>query len=350
MKRKLKVAVLFGGCSSEYSVSLQSAYAVIKHINHEKYEIILIGITDQGDWYLYEGDMDKVIADTWFNEADCTPVAVLPNKSESALMKYKKDSVEKIFIDAAFPVLHGKNGEDGTVQGVFELAGIPVAGCGLLASALCMDKDKAHKLVGLAGIKIPKAVVISNGDDMGKAVELTEDVGYPVFVKPVKAGSSFGITKVMLSAELQPAVENAFTYDDEVIIEEAISGFEVGCAIMGSDDLLAGNVDEIELAEGFFDFTEKYSLETSVIHVPARISEDDARRVRETAKCIYNVLGCSGFARVDMFFTEGGDIVFNEVNTIPGFTAHSRFPNMLKSIGMSFEEIISLAIEQAVAK
>lgn len=348
MKRKLKVAVLFGGCSSEYGVSLQSAHAVIMHMDCKKYEPVLIGITRQGDWYLYEGDVDNIIADTWLHDDYCTPVAVLPNRLDTALLKYNKISVEKIYIDAVFPVLHGRNGEDGTVQGLFELSGIPVVGCGVLASALCMDKDRAHKLVGLAGVRVPKAVVISDSEDMSKVAEMTEIVGYPVFVKPVKAGSSFGITKVNHSAELPDAVIKALAYDDEVIIEENIFGFEVGCSVMGDDGLLVGSVDEIELSDGFFDFREKYSLETSAIHVPARITEDTERRVQETARIIYKALGCSGFARVDMFLTEKEEIVFNEVNTIPGFTDHSRFPNMLKSIGMSFEEIVSKAIDQAV--
>ena len=170
-------------------------------------------------------------------------------------------------------------------------------------------------------------------------------------MKPVKAGSSYGITKVSDESELQGAMELALAYDDEIMIEECISGFEVGCAVMGSGGALTvGEVDEIELSQGFFDFTEKYTLKTSAIHVPARISPDLARRVKESAKRIYRALDCRGFARVDMFLTKEEEIVFNEVNTIPGFTTHSRFPNMMKAAGISFEEVVSEILEEALSR
>ena len=256
--------------------------------------------------------------------------------------------MRKLPIDVAFPVLHGKNGEDGTVQALFELAGIPIAGCGLLASALCMDKDRAHKLVSTAGVAVPAAVVLRKETEMKDVLKQAEKIGYPLFVKPVKAGSSFGVTKVTDRTELPAAVSLAFEYDDTVIVEENIDGFEVGCAVLGNEELTVGEVDEIELADGFFDFTEKYTLKTSAIHVPARIDSRTAEQIRETAKIIYKTLDCRGFARVDMFLTPSGEIIFNEVNTIPGFTSHSRYPNMMKAAGMSFEQIISAVIELAV--
>ncbi len=350
MKDKLKIAVIFGGCSPEYDISLQSAHAVIRHMDQTKYTPVLIGITKQGDWYCYNGDIDKIPSDTWHTCDACTPVAISPDRSAHALLKYTDNKVEKIPIDAAFPVLHGRNGEDGTVQGIFALAGIPVIGCGVLSSALCMDKDRAHKLVGQAGISVPRSYVVRKNTDMDTALSKADEIGYPLFVKPIKAGSSFGITKVFQRLDLSAAMEFAFTFDDQIIIEENISGFEVGCAILGSDILTVGEIDEIELADNFFNFTEKYTLKTSSIHVPARISADTAARIRKTAQAIYKILDCNGFARVDMFVSDCGKIVFNEVNTIPGFTAHSRFPNMLKAIGMSFEEIISFVIDQAVKK
>lgn len=345
---KKKIAVIFGGCSPEYEVSLQSAYAVISHMDTLKYTPVIIGITKQGDWYYFSGVPENIPTDTWHTPFDCTPVMVSPNRSEHAILKYQNDSFEKIQIDAAFPVLHGKNGEDGTVQGIFELAGIPVIGCGLLSSALCMDKDKAHKLAYTAGISVPQSFVLKKDTAREAALSQAEKIGYPLFVKPIKAGSSFGVTKVSNRDDLPAAIETAFQYDDMVIIEENIAGFEVGCAVVGNDTLLVGEVDEIELADGFFDFTEKYTLKTSAIHVPARIDEVTARRIKESAKIIYKALDCKGFARVDMFLSDSGEIVFNEVNTIPGFTTHSRFPNMLKAIGMSFEQIISVLIEQVV--
>lgn len=251
-------------------------------------------------------------------------------------------------IDAAFPVLHGRNGEDGTVQGLFELAGIPLVGCGMLPSALCMDKDRAHQLVHAAGIPVPDSFVLKKNMDAGNAPAQAEGIGYPLFVKPIRNGSSFGITKVIDRHELPAAIKLAFSYDDQVIIEKSITGFEVGCAIMGNDDLTVGEVDEIELSSGFFNFTEKYTLKTSAIHVPARISKEKAEEIKQTARVIYRVLGCRGFARVDMFLDAYGTIVFNEVNTIPGFTSHSRFPNMMKAVGISFEQVISRVIELAV--
>ena len=343
---KKNIAIIFGGCSPEYGVSLQSAHAVVTHIDTSRYQPVLIGITKDGDWYLYEGGADAILTDTWTLNC-CTPAAVSPNRSEHVLLKILEDHIEKIHLDAAFPVLHGQNGEDGTVQGLFELAGIPVIGCKILASALCMDKNRAHKLAGAAGVSVPRSVTLKKINS-GDAESLAAKIGYPLFVKPVKAGSSFGVAKVLSPVGLPAAIHTAFLYDDTILIEEAISGFEVGCAVLGSDTLTVGEVDEIELADGFFDFTEKYTLKTSEIHVPARISEVAAKRIKDTAKTIYQALDCQGFARVDMFLTESGEIFFNEVNTIPGFTSHSRFPNMLKAIGMSFEQVISTVIEQAV--
>jgi D-alanine---D-serine ligase len=346
---KKKIAVLFGGCSSEYSVSLQSAYAVLTHINDELYEVIPIGITKQGMWFRYYGELDCLADDTWHeNKAYCVPVVISPDRNVHGIIEFNKSGTSTNYIDAAFPVLHGKNGEDGTLQGLIELAGIPLVGCGTLSSALCMDKDRAHKLVKEAGVLVPSAVVLSGNLSETELADKTNELHLPVFVKPVKAGSSYGITKVYDKNLLFAAVENAFKYDNEVIIEENVEGFEVGCAILGSRELIAGRVDEIELTEGFFDFTEKYTLKSSKIHMPARINNTKEKEIIDTAKIIYKTLGCHGFARVDMFLMPNGNIVFNEVNTIPGFTPHSRYPNMMKGAGMSFEDIISKLIGEEV--
>lgn len=346
---KENIGVIFGGCSSEYGVSLHSASAVIKNLDREKYNLVLIGITGKGDWYYFEGAEENIENDTWFNEADCTPVCILPNKNDRKMLVYKDGKVTKeICLDKAFPVLHGKNGEDGTVQGLLELAGIPVVGCNLLSSAICMDKYRAHKLVEGVGVRVAKSAVFSDTVPMDLIMEdvdaLVKETGFPVFVKPVKAGSSYGITKVYKKEMLSDAVKSAFEFDNQVIIEENIEGFEVGCAVMGNEDLTVGEVDEIELSKGFFDYTEKYNLITSAIHVPARISVEKAEKIKKTAMLIYRVLGCCGFARVDMFLTPDGEIVFNEVNTIPGFTEHSRFPGMMKARGISFSQILDTVI------
>ena len=348
LNNKKTIVIIYGGCSPEYAVSLQSAYAVIYHMDREKYTPVLIGITKQGSWYCFDGAIEEIISDTWHKSAACVPVAISPDRSEHALLKYTDSVIEKITVDAAFPVLHGKNGEDGTVQGMLELAGIPVAGCATLSSALCMDKDRAHKLVQAEGIMVPRSYALEKGVDAEDVFSRAEEIGYPLFVKPIKAGSSFGVTKVIERDVLPAAVKAAFAYDDKIMIEENIEGFEVGCAVMGNDVLTVGEVDEIELADGFFNYSEKYNRKTSAIHVPARIDEVTAIHIKQTAQKIYKILDCRGFARVDMFLSASGEIIFNEVNTIPGFTANSRFPNMLKAIGMSFEEIISAIIEQAI--
>ena len=341
------IAIFFGGCSSEYDVSLASASSVLRHIDRTKFNPVLIGITRSGCWYRFTGDISHIETDTW-EGSDCTPAHISPNRACQELLVFQNDKIEHVPLDAALPILHGRNGEDGTLQGLLELAGIPVAGCGVLSSALCMDKDRAHKLASLAGIQVPNALVLSSGFDWDVVSEKAEELGYPLFVKPVKAGSSFGVTKVASPKDLRPAIEEAFRYDNRVIIEEAIWGFEVGCAVMGNTELVTGEIDEIELADGFFDYTEKYNLVTSKIHVPARIHENKALELKETAKMIYQAFDCRVFARVDMFLTPEGQIVFNEVNTIPGFTSHSRFPSMMKAAGMGFGDVITKIIELAM--
>ena len=344
--RKKNVAVFFGGCSPEYEVSLASASAVIAHMDQSLFQPVLIGITREGDWYYYPGDVSRIENDTW-HDMGCCPACLSPDRSRHELLVFREKEIEHIPIDVVFPVLHGRNGEDGTVQGLCELADIPLAGCGTLASALCMDKERAHKLVSLAGIGVPASELIQPDFPPDKIDALAEKVGYPLFVKPVKAGSSYGITKLDTKDKLLDAVKTAFQFDDCVLLEEAIPGFEVGCAILGNEDLITGEPDEIELQDGFFDYTEKYNLITSKIHVPARISKEKASEIKETGKKIYRVLGCRGFARVDLFLKPDGELVFNEVNTIPGFTSHSRYPGMMKAVGISFEALISKVISLA---
>ncbi|MDE7435912.1 MAG: D-alanine--D-serine ligase VanG [Lachnospiraceae bacterium] len=342
------VAIFFGGISSEYSVSLESAYSVISNLNPEKYTAVPVGISPDGRWFYFTGTPEKIRQDTWCNEIDCIPAALSVNRGAHQLLLFLPDRTETVTLDAAFPVMHGKGGEDGTLQGLIEMAGIPLVGCGVLASALCMDKDRAHRLAQTAGVTVPRALSIRAGYDTSSVLVFAEHIDYPLFVKPVKAGSSYGVTKVQQADELLPAIALAFQYDDTVILEENIDGYEVGCAIMGYDELTVGEVDEIELSGGFFDFTEKYTLKTSAIHVPARIDSATAERIKQTARTLYRALGCGGFARVDMFLTPDGRIVFNEINTIPGFTEHSRFPGMMKAAGISFPEIIDHLIQEAM--
>lgn len=342
------VAVIFGGYSTEYSVSLQSAHAVINHMDRSRFTPVMVGISPKGEWFLFTGNIQKIANDTWCNPADCTTVLVSPERKEHCLLVLAQTGITKIHIDAAFPVLHGKNGEDGTIQGVFELAGIPIVGCGVLASSLCMDKYRAHILAHAVGIAVPTSFIFGKEVDIQAVQSQAEQLGYPLFVKPVRSGSSYGISKVYDPSDLPEAVKFALEHDGNVIIEECISGFEVGCAVMGNEELIVGEVDEIELADGFFDFIEKYTLKTSAIHVPARISQSICSKIKESAKIIYKALDCRGFARVDMFLTETEEIIFNEVNTIPGFTVHSRFPNMMLEKGISLRDVITQVIELAV--
>lgn len=342
---KKRIAVIFGGNSTEYEVSLQSSYSVFENINTDKYDVIAIGITRDGEWYHYTGEINKIPSNTWFEDIrNLYPIVVSPNRSDKGFLELVGDVYRNIKVDLVLPILHGKNGEDGTLQGLFEMAGIPIVGCGTLSSALCMDKDRAHKLVSLAGIDVPASVAFNCFNKEAALKEIEAKLSYPLFVKPVRAGSSFGITKVLEKKDLEAAVSLAFEHDTEVIAEENIDGFEVGCAVLGIDDITVGRVDEIELSSGFFDFTEKYTLKTSKIHMPARIDAETEKRIQDAAVVIYKALGCSGFARVDMFYTPSGKIVFNEVNTIPGFTSHSRYPNMMKGIGLSFADMLDKLI------
>lgn len=345
-----KIAVIFGGCSPEYGVSLESAYAVIANMDRKKYEPVMIGISKEGNWFYFTGEECLIKEDKWCNDRDCVPAVICTDQGSRRLFVFEKETKREVLLDGAFPVLHGKNGEDGTVQGLLELAGIPFVGCGILSSALCMDKDRAHKMAEAAGVLVPKAFVSGKGVTENTLFTFGEAVGYPLFVKPLKAGSSFGVARVAKKEQLLQAAKEAFAYDDHIIIEENIEGFEVGCAVMGTEQLTVGEVDEIELSGGFFDFTEKYQLKTSKIHVPARITAQKAREIKETAGKIYRALDCSGFARVDMFLTKEGRIVFNEVNTIPGFTEHSRFPGMMKAAGISFREILDRLIKDALGE
>lgn len=340
---KKTVAILFGGCSSEYDVSLVSATSVIKNIKKDKYNLLMIGITRDGDFYLYNGDVNNIEKDEWLNEKDTKRITISTNRSDHGIIVLETNEI--IQIDVAFPVLHGQNGEDGRLQGLLELAGIKYVGCDMTSSAICMDKYLAHEIVSSNGYLSPISYLFNEKDSYEMIENKIRNLHFPLFVKPLKAGSSFGITKIKTISELKEAFKEAFKYDNKVIIEENVDGFEVGCAVLGTDKLIIGEVDEIELEDGFFDYFEKYNLKTSKIHLPARISKEERERIKDTALAIYKILGCSGFARVDMFYTKDKKIVFNEVNTIPGCTSHSRYPSMLKEIGIPFEEVIERLIE-----
>ncbi|PAD76395.1 D-alanine--D-serine ligase VanG [Paenibacillus campinasensis] len=346
---KKTIAVLFGGRSGEYDVSLNSAAAVIEHLGPAKYDLVLIGITREGSWLRYGGSIEDIRQDRWHIHPSCRPSFLSPSREVQGLVELVGTEFRVTPVDVVFPVLHGKYGEDGTLQGLLELSGIPFVGCGMLSSALCMDKELAHQLVQAAGIGTPSSFTINKNEDIEARLSEAQALGFPLFVKPARSGSSLGITKVNNMEELAAGIETAFGHDNKVVIEENIDGFEVGCAVLGNSDPLIGVVDEIELQGSFFDYAEKYTLAHSKIHLPARIDEETADRVKETARSIYRILGCRGLARVDMFLADDGRIVFNEVNTIPGFTSSSRYPSMLQASGLSYAHILDKLLVLAAA-
>lgn len=350
MMNKKTIGVLFGGCSTEYEVSLSSASAVIEHLDRAKYEVVMIGITRDGRWFRYNGDVNDIREDRWSKHASCLPAILSPSKETRGLIELVQTEFRITPLDIVFPVLHGKSGEDGTMQGLIELSGLPFVGCGTLSSAICMDKAVAKTLVQAAGIEAPSSITILAGDSIAAAVITADKLGFPLYVKPSKSGSSIGITKAYTKQDLVIGIEEAFAHDDKVIIEQHIDGFEVGCAILGHAQPMIGEIDEIVLTGEFFDHDEKYTLGTAAIHLPARIDKDMANKVKGVALRIYKVLGCSGFARVDLFHTSDGRLLFNEVNTIPGFTAHSRYPNMMKHSGIAFPELLDRLIESATTQ
>ncbi|RAP74904.1 D-alanine--D-serine ligase VanG [Paenibacillus montanisoli] len=348
MNKKIALGVLFGGASTEYAVSLSSAAAVIKHLDRSKYDLILIGITRDGRWFRYFGDEEGIREDRWHSNPGCIPAFLSPDRSMKGLFELAGTEYRFTPIDVVFPVLHGKNGEDGTLQGLLELADLPFVGCGSLSSAICMDKAIAKTLVEAAGISVPPAVVLTaaqwaNGDRAS-----LEHLPFPVYVKPARSGSSIGITKAHDPTELKAGIDVAFQHDDKIVLETHIDGVEIGCAVLGGTNLIVGELDEIELQGGFFDYEEKYTLHTSSIHLPARIGNTKEEEARETALRIYRTLGCRGFARVDLFLSHDGTLYFNEVNTIPGFTAASRYPNMMRAAGLEFPDLLDRLVSEAL--
>src|ERR687888_2251445 len=331
---RLKVGIIFGGCSEEHPISVKSAQEVAKNLDVEKYEPFYIGITKSGAWKLCDGP-----GENWEN-GSCRLAVLSPDRSVHGLLVLEQGQYEAISLDVVLPVLHGRLGEDGAMQGLLELSGIPYAGCDVQSSALCMDKSLAYVVARSAGIATPNFWTVTPDEDVD-----ADQLAYPVFVKPARSGSSFGVTKVSRSEELQSAVQTARQYDSKVVIEEAVVGSEVGCAIHGNDlDLFAGEVDQIALSDGFFRIHQEREPErgsdNATVIVPAKISADSRSLVQETAKAIYRALGCSGLSRVDMFLTEDGQVVLNEVNTLPGMTSYSRYPRMMAAAGLTFADVI----------
>jgi D-alanine---(R)-lactate ligase len=339
---RLKIGIIFGGCSEEHFISVKSAQQIAQNLDTGRYEPIYIGITKSGVWKLCDSP------DVNWEKGSHRCAVLSPDRGVRGLLVLDQGRYEAISLDLVFPVLHGKLGEDGAMQGLLELSGIPYVGCDVQSSALCMDKSLAYIVAKSAGIATPDFWTVT-ADESVDADELT----YPVFVKPARSGSSFGVSKVTRKEDLQVAVEDARQYDRKVLIEEAVVGSEVGCAILGSDlDVFAGEVDRIALSHGFFRIHQESSPETgsdnSTPIVPADIPAESRLLVQETAKAIYRALGCRGLSRVDMFLKDDGTVVLNEVNTFPGMTSYSRYPRMMAAAGLPLAEVIDQILSLAL--
>lgn len=348
---KIRVAVIFGGASSEHEVSLVSATSVIKNIPQDKYEVICIGINSKGRWFHYPGNVDLIATGEWENHPDCTPAILSPDPIHNGFITLL-DGVEASFqrVDCIFPVLHGKNGEDGTIQGLFMLSEIPYVGCNTLSSAICMDKDITHTILEYRGIKTAKWETLLypclSSLDI-RCDEIESSLGYPVFVKPANCGSSIGVSKASNREELAEAIKLAFTHDKKVIVEQEIIGQEVECAVLGMDKPMASVVGEIVPCNEFYDYDAKYILNESELNIPAKISDRAAKEVQDIAIKAFKALGCSGLARVDCFVTAKDEVIVNEINTLPGFTSISMYPKMIEASGIPYPELLDRLIEIA---
>ncbi|MFF9857376.1 D-alanine--(R)-lactate ligase VanA-Sc [Streptomyces tendae] len=339
---KLRIGIVFGGSSEEHAVSVKSAQEVARSLDAEKYQPFFVGITRDGAWKLCEGP-----GPDW-EDGDCRPAVLSPDRSVHGLLVLEQGRFRTIRLDVVMPVLHGTLGEDGATQGLLELSGIPYVGCDVQSSALCMDKSLAYVVAGSAGIATPRFRTV-----MGDECLDADRLAYPVFVKPARSGSSFGVTKVSRREDLPAAVAAARRYDTKVLVEEAVVGSEIGCAVLGNEtELVVGEVDRIALSHGFFRIHQEEEPESgsenSTAIVPADIPAESRALVQETAKDVYRALGCTGLARVDMFLKDDGGVVLNEVNTLPGMTSYSRYPRMMAAAGLPLSEVIDRTVSLAL--
>ena len=354
--KKLSVCVLFGGISPEHEVSLRSAEFVLNSLDPEKFNVFPVGITKNGDWILYTGtDYSLLPTGEWKDYPENRRAAISPVRGQG-LLSFEGDCVVREWIDVVFPVLHGENGEDGAMQGLLQMAGIPYVGPHVAASAVAMDKTLTKLVVDQAGIRQASWMLVRSGDVDARLDWVMDQAekkfAYPVFVKPAGTGSSVGVSKAADREALKIALVKAAAYDAKVLVEEFISGREVEVAVMGNESPVASICGEIDSGAEFYDYDAKYVTDTSVAYIPARISEDVSEQVRDAAVRIYSAIGCQGLSRVDFFVTyEGDEVVFNEINTLPGFTSISMFPKLFAASGIPaeqlVEELLKLAVEAA---
>lgn len=347
---KLKLLVVFGGKSSEHSVSLVSAAGVIDNLNNELYDIIKVGITKKGKWLLTEADTAQIKNGSWELLKDNINVALSLNPNEKGLVLLYKDCYTVLPVDVAFPIMHGANGEDGTIQGLFEIADIPYVGPGVAASANSMDKAITKVIVDNAKIKQAKWLLVFSYDDIEETISKIENTFcYPVFIKPSSTGSSVGISKAKNKNELENAILEASKYNDKILIEEFINGQEIEVAVLGNRNPVASVCGEIAPARDFYDFEAKYNDNNSLLFIPARIDEKTAQKVREQAVKAYTALDCVGLSRVDFFVTKDtNEIIFNEINTIPGFTSISMYPKLFEASGIPYKELLDKLVKLAL--
>jgi len=369
----LKICVIFGGVSAEHEVSLRSAVNVISNLDRSRYEVTMLGITKAGAWRHYCGPVDLIAGGQWEHSHLSRPAVFSLERGRPGLILIdgekpcasvairrrllgeeppRRTKQEFIPLDVVFPVLHGKNGEDGTVQGLLELAGIPYVGSGVLSSAACMDKEVTHIILQNAGVPKTKIITI-RADDLKRfgttATMLKTELGYPMFVKPASGGSSVGISKVQKRQELRAAIEAALLHDEKVLVEQVVEGAEVECAVLGNSKASAARVlGEIAPSRDFYDYTGKYLDDSTALHIPARISKESAKQVKELAVKAYLALGCKGMARVDFFVRPDGSPILNEVNTIPGFTEISMYPRLFIKSGVTYSKLLDKLIELAL--
>lgn len=352
MKEKLTVVILFGGQSSEHDVSCKSAVTIINSLNTDKYNPVLIGITKEGRWLL-TGSADQITDGTW--RISGTPAILSPDACDQCVLIWDSGQIRKLPVDVIFPVLHGMYGEDGTVQGLFELSQIPYVGCGVLASAVSMDKLYTKIIVDTLGIRQARYVGIPVSDlkDMDTVVSNVEaELAYPVFVKPSKSGSSQGVSKAADQKELIQALNLAAKHDSKILVEETIAGREIECAVLGyGSTTQASGVGEILAAEAFYSYDAKYNNPQSQTVISPDLPSQTTAKLQEYAVRIFQAVDGFGLSRVDFFVEHStGEIVFNEINTLPGFTSISMYPMLFRACGLDtdqlVDELIALAMER----
>lgn len=346
---KKSILIIFGGNSTEHEVSCKSVMSFVNNVNSDKYEKHYVGIKKNGDWVYYTGDAALIPTGKWTEETSNLPCVLSPNTSAKGLLLLDSKNT-LIHIDVIIPVLHGKNGEDGTIQGLFELCQIPYVGCGVVASGVSMDKAYTKIIVeSIGGIPQADYVLVRQGDDDSYIAQAERKLGYPMFVKPCKSGSSQGVSKAENQAELTNAVELALTHDSKVLIEEAITGRELECAVLEvNGETICSGAGEAVAGDTFYSYEAKYNNASSKTFTSPELPEGADETVQEYAAKIFKALGCNGLSRIDFFLEKDTNrIVFNEINTLPGFTEISMYPMMMSCVGFPIEKLMDSLIESA---